>query len=127
MEAGHGVARHLGESRLGGIFRLRIRAAEADGGLFELQFLSEGDLLANSLAIAPLNGVSSDRDAATEKAIVSDEDEVRRAGTEIEEQRAALRIGVIVAEGVEVGPVGAVSILSGETPAFPTDSTTSLS
>ena len=101
METGHGIPSDLGEAGFGGVFGFGISSAKSHRGFLEFEFFSERYFLREFLGDRRADGITPDGDAATEEAVIFDEDEVCRAGPKIQQERAAFGISIIVAEGVE--------------------------
>jgi hypothetical protein len=100
VEARHRVADHLRHAGDVRIFRLGIGAAEADKTVALFPLLGHLERLVEILGDGLRDRAAAIRDAAAEDLVRLDEDEVRGPRTDVDDQRAAVDVAVVVAEGV---------------------------
>ena len=96
VQARDHVADHLGDPVGRLVARAGVDAPQGDEAVLALHALGRAEIDLEALGDLLRDGVAGHGDAAAEDPALLDEDQVRRAGADVEDHRAALEAGIVV-------------------------------
>jgi hypothetical protein len=100
VQARHELARDLGDGGLMRVFRLLVRAAEADKSLGDFFLLGVRKAQLGFVCKILGDGIRAEIDAARINLALLKKEEVARLGADVEEHGAIIEVGVIITKRV---------------------------